>query len=185
MLSEENILYYIVFASMLREFIFYLNCMREGLQKVQSNNAFLRCFTVSVTGLVWRFVPVVVVVERGYATGAWYWKHLWTGTLAFERPKCAPGHKSSKECLTVMCCGNASGDHKLKLVVIGEAKNHDCSGALKQTAFSSKRECTDLCDDLVIVKLLSPNVTAVIQTMRPWIDATGLISELLLMKTTA
>jgi hypothetical protein len=42
-----------------------------------------------------------------------YWKGLPTSTLAFEREKCAPGHKLSKECLTVMCCGNASGNHKL------------------------------------------------------------------------
>jgi hypothetical protein len=38
------------------------------------------------------------------------------------KDKCAPGHKSSKECLTVKCCGNASGNHKLKLVLIGKAK---------------------------------------------------------------
>jgi hypothetical protein len=54
-------------------------------------------------------------------TGAWYWK-VPTRTLAFERQKCAPRHKSSKECLTVMYCGNAFGNHKLKLIVIGKAK---------------------------------------------------------------
>jgi hypothetical protein len=41
-----------------------------------------------------------------------YWKGLPTRTLAFERERCAPGHKSSKDCLTVMCCGNASRNHK-------------------------------------------------------------------------
>jgi hypothetical protein len=38
------------------------------------------------------------------------------------KEKYAPGHKSSKEHLTVMCCGNASGNHKLKLVVIEKTK---------------------------------------------------------------
>jgi hypothetical protein len=73
-------------------------------------------------GGVVRFVPLVMVVERGDDTSAWYWKGLPTRTLAFERQKCAPRLKSSKECLMVMCCGNASGNHKLKMVVIGKAK---------------------------------------------------------------
>lgn len=51
-----------------------------------------------------------------------YWKCLPTKTLASMREKSAPGHKSSKERITVMCCGNASGTHKMKLLVIGKAK---------------------------------------------------------------
>jgi len=51
-----------------------------------------------------------------------YWKCLPTKTLASMKEKSAPGHKSSKERITVMCCGNASGTHKMKLVVIGKAK---------------------------------------------------------------
>jgi hypothetical protein len=50
-----------------------------------------------------------------------HWKGLPT-TPAVEREKCGLGYKSSKERLTVMCCGNASRNHKLKLVVIGKAK---------------------------------------------------------------
>jgi hypothetical protein len=51
-----------------------------------------------------------------------YWKRLPTRTLLSERQKRVSGHKSSKERLMVMCCGNASGNHKLKLAVIGKAK---------------------------------------------------------------
>jgi hypothetical protein len=51
-----------------------------------------------------------------------YWKGLPTRTRTFERQKCATGHKSSKEHFTVMCCGNTSENHKLKLVPIGKAK---------------------------------------------------------------
>ncbi|XP_046397787.1 jerky protein homolog-like [Ischnura elegans] len=51
-----------------------------------------------------------------------YWKCLPSKTLAFVQEKHAPGHKSSKERLTVMCCGNASGSHKLRLLVIGKSK---------------------------------------------------------------
>jgi hypothetical protein len=50
-----------------------------------------------------------------------------TGNASNKNPcilkeKYAPRHKSSIERLTVMCCGNASGNHKLKLVVIEKAK---------------------------------------------------------------
>jgi hypothetical protein len=51
------------------------------------------------------------------------------------RQKWAPGHKLSKELLTVMCCGNVSSNHKLKLAVIGKAKEEHCSSVPKQTAF--------------------------------------------------
>jgi DDE superfamily endonuclease len=51
-----------------------------------------------------------------------YWKCLPTKTLASSKEKSTPGHKSSKERITVMCCGNASGNHKMKLLVIGKAK---------------------------------------------------------------
>jgi hypothetical protein len=70
--------------------------------------------------VVGRFVSLVMVVDRGDDTGAWYWKSL--PTVVFERQKCAPRHKSSKQCLMVMCCGNASRSHKLKLVVTRKAK---------------------------------------------------------------
>jgi hypothetical protein len=59
--------------------------------------------------------------ERG-ATHTWYWKGLAIRIPVFERHKCAPRHKSSKEILLVMSCGNASRNHKLNLVEIGKAK---------------------------------------------------------------
>jgi hypothetical protein len=45
------------------------------------------------------------------------WKGLPARTLVFGREKCAPRHKSSKEHLRVLSCGNTSRDHKLKLTV--------------------------------------------------------------------
>ncbi|GBM46052.1 Jerky -like [Araneus ventricosus] len=51
-----------------------------------------------------------------------YWKCLPTKTLASRKEKSAPSHKSSKERITIMCCGNDSDDHKMKLVMIGNAK---------------------------------------------------------------
>lgn len=50
-----------------------------------------------------------------------YWKCLPSKTLAFKKEKSAPGHKSSKERLTIMTCSNVTGSKKLKLLVIGKA----------------------------------------------------------------
>jgi hypothetical protein len=75
-------------------------------------------------------------VEGGDAAGVSYWKGLPTTTLVFKRQNCTPRHKSYEEGLTVMSYGNTSGNHKLKLVVIGKVKKKRVwSRVLKQTAF--------------------------------------------------
>lgn len=51
-----------------------------------------------------------------------YWKCLPSKTLAFQKEKSAPGHKSSKERLTITTCSYFTGSKKLQLVVIGKAK---------------------------------------------------------------
>ena len=51
-----------------------------------------------------------------------YRKYLPTKTFASQAEKSALGHKSSKEHITIMCCGNTSGDYKKKLVMIGKTK---------------------------------------------------------------
>ncbi|XP_053960009.1 jerky protein homolog-like [Anastrepha ludens] len=40
-----------------------------------------------------------------------------------EKKKTAPGVKTEKQRVTFLCCANASGNHKLRLLVIGKAKN--------------------------------------------------------------
>lgn len=51
-----------------------------------------------------------------------FWKCLPTRTLAFASEQQATGHKSSKERFTIMPCSNATGSHKLRLLVIGKSK---------------------------------------------------------------
>jgi hypothetical protein len=63
-----------------------------------------------------------MIMDRVDASGAWCWKFLPTRALMFEKHKSAPGHKSSEDFLMVMCCGNASRNHKLEFVVPGKAK---------------------------------------------------------------
>lgn len=55
-----------------------------------------------------------------------FWKCLPTKTLAFEAERSAPGYKSSKERITVLCCANGTGSHKIKLGIIGKAKKPRC-----------------------------------------------------------
>jgi hypothetical protein len=50
------------------------------------------------------------------------WRCLPNSTLAAEGEKCAKGFKKNKDRLTVLLCGNASGDHMLTPFVIGKSK---------------------------------------------------------------
>jgi hypothetical protein len=59
--------------------------------------------------------------QSGTATGTWDWEGL-PRNFVSERQKCAPGHKSSKQCLMIVCCENATRNHKLNLVLRGKAK---------------------------------------------------------------
>jgi hypothetical protein len=43
-------------------------------------------------------------------------------TFGFEKQKCVPGHKSSKEQLVVISCGNGSRNHKMKFVPTEKTK---------------------------------------------------------------
>lgn len=50
------------------------------------------------------------------------WRQLPTSTYVTSEEASAPGRKMRKERLTLMPCTNASGSHKLKLMVVGKAK---------------------------------------------------------------
>lgn len=52
-----------------------------------------------------------------------FWKLLPGRTYVSSQEKTAPGAKTEKQRITFLCCANASGEHKLKLLVIGKAKN--------------------------------------------------------------
>lgn len=58
-------------------------------------------------------------------TGLFY-KALPTKTLASFSEKYAPGFKMQKQRVTIMLCANASGNHRLPLLLIGTAKKPRC-----------------------------------------------------------
>ena len=95
---------------------------RENLQPEQIYNA-------DETGLFWKCLPSRTSVIKGKCT--------------------VSGHKSIEERVTVMCCANATGLHKLKLCVVGKArkprsfKSTDTSN-LPVSYFSQKGAWMDL-----------------------------------------
>lgn len=59
------------------------------------------------------------------------WKSLSSKSLASRQESSAPGHKSSKERVTILVCANATGSHRLSLLLIGNIKNRDVLKTLK------------------------------------------------------
>lgn len=54
------------------------------------------------------------------------WKALPSKSLVSQREAAAPGYKLSKDRVTVMVCVNATGTHKIPLLLIGKSKNPRC-----------------------------------------------------------
>ena len=80
----------------------------KNLQKEQIYNA-------DETGLFWRVLP--------------------DKTLAGSHEKDAPGVKKSKDRVTLLCCANATGTHKLKPVLKGKYKKLRCFKRVDTNAF--------------------------------------------------
>ncbi|XP_055371533.1 jerky protein homolog-like [Condylostylus longicornis] len=55
-----------------------------------------------------------------------YWKLIPDKTYVSNKEKNAPGRKVCKQRLTFLACTNASGDHKIRPLVIGKSKNPRC-----------------------------------------------------------
>lgn len=55
-------------------------------------------------------------------------------SLALKSEKSSPGYKKSKERITILACSNATGEHKVKLAIIGKAKKPRCFKHVKSTS---------------------------------------------------
>lgn len=92
----------------------------------------LSCNESAVPGFITKFQEEIkalgLVSEQIYnadETGLFV-KNLNDKTLVAINEKKAPGTKNSKERITVMPCVNATGTHKLPLMIIGKANNPRC-----------------------------------------------------------
>lgn len=85
-------------------------------------------------GRVFKEKFIKEALEKGYSRDDVYnadetginWRALPRKSLASRREQSAPGFKVSKERITAMVCANASGEHKVKLLVIGKSKKPRC-----------------------------------------------------------
>ena len=55
-----------------------------------------------------------------------YWKLMPSKTLAGASETTAPGHKKVKDRVSLLACANATGYHKLPLLLIGKSQNPRC-----------------------------------------------------------
>jgi len=62
-----------------------------------------------------------------------FYRMLPSKTLASKLEDSAKGYKKGKDRLTIMACSNASGNHKLPLVIIGKSKNPRALKNVKRT----------------------------------------------------
>lgn len=105
---------------------------RHGIRELDIQGEKLSSDLVAGCAFVEKFKQDVL--EKGYSRDDVYnadetginWRALPSKSLASRREQSAPGFKVSKERLTAMVCANASGKHKIKLLVIGKSKNPRC-----------------------------------------------------------
>ena len=68
------------------------------------------------------------------------WRTLPPKSLASKRERSAPGYKVSKERVTIMVCANASGTHRLPLLMIGKSKKPRCFKNVKNLTVCYKAQ---------------------------------------------
>lgn len=90
--------------------------------KLSSNEAAVPPFIEAFTNNIEVLNLTADQVYNAVASGL-FWRLLQTKTYVHVGETSAPGRKVSKERITVMPCSNATGSHKLKLLVIGKSKN--------------------------------------------------------------
>ena len=69
-----------------------------------------------------------------------YSKSLPTKTLALADEKQVPGHKESKERVTIMNCFNATGTHKVQLLLIGKSQSPRCFNGINHLPVVYRRQ---------------------------------------------
>ena len=81
-----------------------------------------------------------IITEKGYKLEqifnvdetALFWKKLPTKTFLASRESSIPGYKASKDRITILFGGNASGTHRLKPLVINKSLNPRIQTSIKK-----------------------------------------------------
>ena len=101
--------------------------LRHGIRELHIEGESLSSDSVSASQMKQKFLDIVE--SEGYTRDDVYstnetglnWKSLPKNSLASRREFVAPGFKVMKERVMVMVCVNASGTHRLPLLVIGKS----------------------------------------------------------------
>lgn len=91
-------------------------------EKLSADTAAVAGFCVQLQGVIKEHNLLPCQIYNADETEL-YWRAMPTRTLAGGNETSAPGYKKNKDRITVLCGANASGDHKLKLAVVGKSKN--------------------------------------------------------------
>ena len=79
-----------------------------------------------------------------------YWKTLPSKSLVSRKEAAAPGYKMSKDRVTVMVCANATGTHRIPLLMIGKSKNPRCFKNVKLPLIYTSQKNAWMNSDLFI-----------------------------------
>lgn len=99
-----------------------INAYKEEFKSIVAGYTRDQIYNADETGLNYKAVP--------------------TKTLASLSETFAPGHKMQKQRVTVMVCGNASGSHRMPLLLIGNAKKPRCFKGMNMNSLPLYRNQT-------------------------------------------
>lgn len=101
---------------------FGIRLLKISGEKLSANPEFVEPFKKELHSLIAEHNLTHDQIYNADETGL-FWKLLPGKTYVLRSEKSAPGRKAEKARLTFLACTNASGDHKVKPLVIGKAKN--------------------------------------------------------------
>lgn len=99
-----------------------IRLMQMSGEKVSANESEIQEFIGKLDAKINELGLVPEQIYNADETGL-NWRQLPTKSFVTEDEKKVSGRKLQKERITLMVCANASGTHKLKLLVVGKSKN--------------------------------------------------------------
>lgn len=100
---------------------------RHGVRKLDLSGEKLSADSKAAEDFIEKFKVVAASYDPEFLYNAdetgLVWKALPKTTLASKRECSAPGHKVSKDRVTVLNCANSTGSHKIPLLLISKAKS--------------------------------------------------------------
>lgn len=104
---------------------FGIRLLKISGEKLSTNPELVNPFKQDLQSMIERLNLTNEQLYNADETGL-FWRLLPEKTLVKGDEKTAPGRKAEKARLTFLACTNATGEHKIRPLVIGKAKNPRC-----------------------------------------------------------